>query len=479
METNKSVVLSNMLWRFAERCGAQGVSFIVSLVLARLLAPEDYGVLSLITVFTTILNLFIDCGFKNALIQKENADQLDYSTVFFFNVIMGILLYLGMFAAAPAIAGFYEKEYMIPYIRIMSLTLVLGGINGIQQAVVAKRMQFKLFFYATLGGTLISAVVGIAMAYMGMGVWALIAQRLTNQAIDTVILWLTVRWRPTFEFSFSRLKPMFNYGSKLLGSSILASFMTNLSGLLIGKVYTTDMLAYYDKGQNVPNLVVLNLQAAVQSVLFPVIATQQNQREQVKKILRRSLLTSAYCIFPCMMGIAACARPLIRILFTEKWIEMTPYLQLWCFVFAFYLIHTANLQVIQALGRSDIFLKIEIIKQILSFIGIIIGIRFGALAILFSVCVVTVISFYINAQPNKELVDYGCTEQLKDMLPIIILNFVMGVAVMFAGKLNLSDIPLLLVQICTGVIIYIGGSILMKLEIYTYILNTAREVFHR
>ena len=310
MAVNRKTIISNMLWRLAERCGAQGVSFIVSLILARLLLPEAYGVISLITVFTSILNLFIDSGFKNALIQKKDADQLDYSTVFYFNIVMGVLLYGIMFAAAPLIADFYDRPYMVPYIRAMALTLILGGINGVQQAVVARRMQFKRFFYATLTGTVISAVVGISMAYMGTGVWALITQRLVNQAIDTVFLWYTVRWRPSLRFSMKRLKPMFGYGSKLLLSSFANTLMGNMTGLIVGKIYTAELLAYYDKGKNIPNLVVQNLQAAVQSVLFPVIAGNQNQKEEVKKILRKSIMTSTYCIFPCMTGIAVCAEKL-------------------------------------------------------------------------------------------------------------------------------------------------------------------------
>lgn len=475
----KTSVITNMLWRFAERCGAQGVSFIVSLVLARLLEPEVYGVVSLITVFTTILNLFIDSGFKNALIQKTNADQLDFSTVFFFNVTLGAVLYLGMFAASPAIARFYEKDYMVPYIRVMSLTLILGGINGVQTAVVAKRMEFKRFFFATLDGTVISAFIGIGMAYMGMGVWALIAQRLVNQLIDTVILWHTVRWRPSLEFSMERLKPMFAYGSRILASSLLNSFTSNLSGLLVGKVYSSDMLAYYDKGRRVPFLVVENLQSTVQSVLFPFIAEQQGEKEQVHRILKQSIMISAYCIFPCMVGIAVCAQPLVRILYTEKWIEMVPYVQLWSFSCAFFLIHTANLQVIQALGCSDIFLKIEVVKQLISMIGIVIAIPFGVLPLLVSNCVVTVISAYINARPVKELIGYGIAEQIRDISPILLLNVIMGGIVWLVGFISLPDSVLLILQVFTGGIVYLVGSVLMKLEIFRYILMTVRQILHK
>lgn len=471
MAVNRKTIISNMLWRLAERCGAQGVSFIVSLILARLLLPEAYGVISLITVFTSILNLFIDSGFKNALIQKKDADQLDYSTVFYFNIVMGVLLYGIMFAAAPLIADFYDRPYMVPYIRAMALTLILGGINGVQQAVVARRMQFKRFFYATLTGTVISAVVGISMAYMGTGVWALITQRLVNQAIDTVFLWYTVRWRPSLRFSMKRLKPMFGYGSKLLLSSFANTLMGNMTGLIVGKIYTAELLAYYDKGKNIPNLVVQNLQAAVQSVLFPVIAGNQNQKEEVKKILRKSIMTSTYCIFPCMTGIAVCAEPLVRLLYTEKWIAMVPCLQLWCFCFAFYLWHTANLQVIQALGRSDIFLKIEIIKQFLSLGGILLSAPFGVLAMLTATCIVAVISLYINARPNVRLAGYGFWEQIKDVSPIICLNLLMGIAVYLVGCIAMPDMIKLIVQILTGAAIYIGGSFVIKLEIFNYLLK--------
>ena len=473
MPADKRTVLSNMMWRFAERCGAQGVSFIVSIILARLLLPEEYGVVSLITIFTSILNLFIDSGFKNALIQKKNADQLDYSTVFYFNIFMGIVLYLCMFAAAPAIAHFYEKDYMVPYIRVMSLTLVLGGINGVQTAVVAKRMEFKRFFYATLGGTLFSAVVGIWMAYEGMGVWALIAQKLVNQLINTTILWVTVRWKPSLLFSFQRLKPMFNYGSKLLGSSFLNTMTTNLSSLIIGKVYSSAMLAYYDKGRRIPNLVVENLQSSVQSVLFPVLAERQDQKQEVGKILRRSFTTAAYCIFPCMVGIAVCGESIVRILYTEKWISMVPYLQLWCFIFAFYLLNTADLQVIQAMGRSDTILKIEVVKQVVSLLAIVVTIPFGVLAMMVSMCVVTVICLYINAKPNEELAGYGFREHIKDLMPITGLNILMGIAVWAAGKLLTGDIAVLTVQILVGAAVYIGGSYLLKLESFSYVLRTA------
>ena len=473
--TDKRNVISNIIWRFAESCGTQGVSFIVSLILARLLLPEDYGVVSLITIFTSLLNLFIDSGFKNALIQKKNADQLDYSTVFYFNVVMGISLWLLLAVFSPLIADFYERPYMVPYIRTMSLTLVMGGINGVQQAVVAKRMQFKRFFYATISGTLISAVVGIVMAYMQFGVWALIAQNLVSQVINTVILWWTVKWRPSLLFSFHRLKPMFRYGSRILISSFINTFLNNLVGLVVGKLYASEMLGYYEKGKSLPNLIVQNLQTAVQSVLFPVIADNQGSKWQVKSILQKSVMTSTYCIFPCMTGVTVCAETLVRILYTERWIEMVPYIQLWCFCFSFYLWHTANLQVIQALGCSDIFLKIEIIKQFLSLGGILLSAPFGVLAMLTTTCIVAVISLYINARPNVRLVGYGFGEQIKDVSPIICLNLLMGIGVYLIGNVDLPDLLLLAVQVLTGIVIYFVGSAVLRIDIFYYLLKTVKD----
>ena len=245
--TERKTVVSNILWRLAERGGTQAVSFLVSLVLARLLTPEDYGVVSLVTVFTAILTLFVDGGFSSALIQNQETDQTDYSTVFYFNLFVSVILYGCMYMAAPWIAVFYAQPSLTNYIRVLSLSLVIGGANGVQQALVAKRMEYRRFFYASLSGTLLSAMVGVVLALLGLGPWALVAQRLIDQAADAVILWFTVKWRPSFRFSFRRLKPLASYGGKMLGSSLLNSLVGNFTSLLIGKVYSPSELAYAEQ----------------------------------------------------------------------------------------------------------------------------------------------------------------------------------------------------------------------------------------
>ena len=240
----KMTVISNLVWRFAERCGAQLVSFIVSIVLARILAPEDYGTIALVTVFTAILQVFVDSGLGTALIQKKDADEIDFSSVFYFNFVVCLILYLGMFAAAPFIADFYGDVTLVPVIRILSLTIVISGVKGIQQAYVSRNMLFKRFFFSTIGGTIFSAVLGIAMAYAGFGIWALVAQQLSNTFIDTLILWITVRWRPTKSFSWTRLKYLLSFGWKLLVSSLLDTAYNNLRNLIIGKMYSSSDLAF-------------------------------------------------------------------------------------------------------------------------------------------------------------------------------------------------------------------------------------------
>lgn len=309
---SRATTITNYIWRFAERCGAQLVTFIVSIVLARLLAPEDYGVIALVTVFTTILQVFIDSGLGTALIQKKNADDLDFSSVFYFNLIVCLALYGAMFLAAPFIARFYNNPIYVPLVRVLSLTLIISGVKGIQQSYVSKHMLFKRFF-STLGGTLVSAFVGISLAYAGFGVWALVAQYLCNTAIDTMILWITVPWRPKFIFSWSRLKGLLSYGWKLLASSLLDTGYSNLRSLLIGKIYSSSDLAFYNQGDKFPNVIVSNINTSIDSVLLPTMSDVQDNHIAVKNMTRRAIMTSIYIMAPLMMGLAFCAEPIVRL----------------------------------------------------------------------------------------------------------------------------------------------------------------------
>ncbi len=472
----KNKVFSNMVWRFAERCGAQIVTFVVSIVLARLLAPEAYGKIALITVFTTILQVFVDSGLGTALIQKKDSDDLDFSSVFYFNFVVCIILYAGMFIAAPFIAKFYNDISLTPIIRVTSLTIIISGVKGIQQSYVSKNMLFKKFFYSTLSGTVFSAFLGICLAYAGAGVWAIVAQQLSNTAIDTLILWITVKWRPKKLFSWERLKNLLSFGWKMLVSALLDTVYTNIRSLVIGKMYSASDLAFYNQGDKLPSVIVNNINVSIDSVLLPTLAKEQEDRERVKNMTRRAIKTSTYIMAPLMMGLAFCAKPLVQIILTEKWLRCVPFLQIFCITYMFQPIHTANLNAIKAMGRSDLFLKLEIAKKIVGMILLLSTMWFGVMAMAYSLLVSSVLSQIINSWPNRKLLNYGYLEQLKDVIPSIALAVFMGFCVNLVCLLELSNIVTLLIQIPLGAVIYIVSSALLHLESFKYLMDMIRPM---
>ena len=472
-------VISNFLWRFAERCAAQLVTLIVSIILARILTPSDFGTVSLVMVFTTIMQVFVDSGLGTALIQKKNADDLDFSSVFYFNFAVCLILYAGMFIAAPYIAGFYNDVSLTPIIRVISLTIVISGVKGIQQSYVSRNMLFKRFFFATLGGTIFSAFLGIGMAYAGCGVWSIVAQQLSNTAIDTLILWITVKWRPKKMFSWSRLKSLLSYGWKLLASSLLDTVYNNLRNLVIGKIYTSADLAYYNQGDKFPKVVITNINASIDSVLLPSMSGEQENCERVKSMTRRAIKTSTYIMAPLMMGLLFCAEPIVKLLLTEKWLPCVPYLRIFCFTYMFWPIHTANLNAIKAMGRSDFFLKLEIIKKVMGLALLLFTMRISVMAMAYSLIVSGILSQIINSWPNWKLLNYNYFEQLRDILPSIIIAVGMGICVYFISFIPMPTIVTLLIQIVIGAVIYIGVSAALKLEEFEYLFGMIKSFLKR
>lgn len=468
-------VVSNFIWRFLERCGAQGVTLIVSIVLARLLNPEIYGTVALVTVFTTIMQIFVDSGMGNALIQKKDADDLDFSSVFYFNIMMCSVLYLIMFFAAPFIAAFYKIPELTAVVRVLSLILIISGVKNVQQAYVSRHLMFKRFFFATLGGTIGAAIIGILMAYFGFGVWALVAQMLFNTTIDTLILWITVKWRPKKMFSIQRLKSLFSYGWKLLVSALLDTVYNNVRQLIIGKVYTKSDLAYYNNGKKYPEYLVSNINTAIDSVLLPTMSNEQEHPERVKSMTRRAIKTATFIIMPLMVGFSVCSKQLVSLILTDKWLPAVPFMQIFCISFAFYPIHTANLNAIKAMGRSDLFLKLEIIKKSIGVVTIIIAVKFGVMAMAYSMLVTSFISQVVNSWPNKKLLNYSYLEQVKDMLPQIGFSLLMGMIVYFVSFLHLNSLITLLIQIPIGVIVYWLFSKLFHIESYEYIVGMLKD----
>lgn len=470
-----NTIITNFIWRFAERCGAQLVQFIVSIVLARLLAPEVYGTIALITIITTILNVFVDSGMGSALIQKKDADSEDFSTVFYFNMCVCIILYIGLFISSPWIAQFYKDPTLTPVIRVLGLTIVISGVKNIQQAYISKTMQFKRFFFATLGGTIGAAVIGIWMAFEGFGVWALVAQQIFNATVDTMILWITVKWRPKKEFSFERLKGLFSYGWKLLASSLLDTVYNNIRQLIIGRMYTPSDLAFYNRGKQFPDVIITNINTTIDSVLLPTMSQEQDNTERVKAMTRRAIKTSTYIMAPLMTGLAFCAKSVISLILTDKWLACVPYMQIFCITSMFYPVHTANLNAIKAMGRSDLFLKLEIVKKVVGMVLLLSTMWFGVMAMAYSLLVSSVLSQIINSWPNRKLLGYGYLEQIRDFAPGILLAVGMGISVYFIGFIPLPAGISLMIQIVAGAIIYVSMSALLKLEEFDYLLGMIKS----
>lgn len=473
---DKKKTVSSLIWRFLERCAAQGVTFITSIILARLLGPEAYGTIALITVFTSIMQVFIDGGLGTALIQKKNADDMDFSSVFWFNFGMCLVLYALMYFAAPLIAKFYQIPGLTAYIRVLSLILVVSGVKNIQQAYVSRHMQFRIFFYASLGGTICSGVIAIIMACYGYGVWALVGQSLSNRVINTVILWFVVKWRPKLMFSWSRLKGLLSLGVKLLTAKLIDTVYQDLRTLLIGKMYSTASLGYYNKGKQFPHLVVSNVNVTIDSVLLPTMSKAQDSRDKLRAMTRRAISVSTYVMMPIMLGLSACAEPLVRILLTERWLPCVPFMRIFCITYAFYPVATANLNAIKALGKGDLFLKLEIAKKIVGLTALLVTVQISIEAMAYSLLVTTIISQLINTHPNKTLLNYRYAEQLRDILPHFLISCVMGAVVYSVQFLGMNDWLTLLTQVPLGVVLYIMFSIVFRVESFTYLIKMLRQL---
>ena len=472
----KKSVVGNFIWRFLERVGAQGVTLLVSIILARIIEPSVFGTVALITVITAILQVFVDSGLGVALIQKKDADELDFSSVFMFNMVVCTALYAVMYFCAPLIADFYQIPELVPLTRVSSLTLVISGLKNIQQAYVSRHMMFKRFFFATLTGTIGAAVIGIWMAYHGYGAWAIVVQNLFNKTVDTIILWFTVKWRPRLMFSWGRLKKLLSFGWKMLVAAFLDKTYTELRQLIIGKMYSSADLAYYNKGQHFPGAIVNNVNTSIDSVLLPVMSKAQDNVNDVRSMMRRSIRISSYIMAPLMIGLAAAGTVFIRLVLTAKWMECVLFMQIFCITYLFQPIQTANLNAIKAMGRSDLFLKLDVIKKSVGMAVLLSTMWFGAKAIAYGLLATSLFNQIINAWPNKRLLNYSYPEQIRDIAPNLLLALGMGVVVYCIGLLGMPDLVTLPLQMLVGVVIYVAGSILTKNSSFKYLLKILKSM---
>lgn len=470
----RNTVVASLVWKFLERGGVQGVQLVLSIVLARLVSPDDYGVIALVLVFIQIAAVFVQSGFNTALIQKKDSDEVDFSSIFFLSLFVASLCYLLLFAGAPLISGFYNNQVLTPVVRTIGCTLFFGAANSVQGAYVSKTMQFKRFFFSSMGAVVGSGMLGVVLAYQGFGVWALVWQQLAKDGLVCMILWFTVDWKPRLLFSLKRIRVLFGFGWKLLCSALLDTVFRNVYSLVIGRIYSSAQLGVYNRGHQFPQVIATNLDGSIQSVMLPTISAHNDNVAEVKKLARRSISTSAYLLMPCMFGMAAIATPLVRLLLTEKWLGCVPFLQLACISYALYPIHTANLTAINALGRSDIFLKLEIVKKTVTVINLLITVPMGIYAMAAGQVICGFVSTFINSYPNKKLMGYSYFEQLKDIFPSLALALIMGICVYPLQFLPLFTWLCLIIQIVMGAATYVLLSKIFKLESFTYLLETIK-----
>ena len=428
-------------------------------------------------IFTTLANVFIQQGFNTALIQNKDVTEEDYSSVFWVSLAIAIVLYFVLFFTAPMIAAFYKMPDIVVPFRVLALMLIPGAINSIQLAKVSREMDFKKIFTSNIAAIVISGVTGIIIAYMDGGLWALVIQTLLNIAVACSVMFITVKWNPKFVCNLKRVKILFSFGWKLLVSALIDTLYQDLSSLVIGKKYISEMLGFYNRGKQFPQFLINAINGAIQSVLLPAMSQQQESKDQIKTLMRTSMSLSAYIIFPMMAGLAAVAEPLVSLLLTDKWLPCVPYMQIFCFTFAFWPVHTSNLQAINAMGRSDIFLKLEIIKKAYGIIALIIAVFCfdSPISIAMTGVVTALISCFVNAFPNKKLIGYSYFEQMKDIMPAFAMSAIMYATVYLIGEIRLNNILTLAVQIISGVGIYVLLSLITKNRIFFVIIDFFRR----
>lgn len=458
-----------------ERIGAQGVNFIVSIVLARILLPEEYGVIALVTVLITILDVFVTYGFGNSLIANKDSDDIDFSTCFYFGITISIIVYLGVFFAAPAIASFYNNETLIPVIRVMGIRIPIAAVNSVQHAFVSKNMMFRKFFISTSIGTVLSGVIAIIMANKGFGLWALVEQYLGNTICDTICLWLIVGWRPIWAFSFRRLKGIYDYGWKILVVGLLDTGYNQLRSLVIAKKYTSSDLAYYNKGNQFPQLGMSVIEPTVNGVLFPALSQCSDDQAEMRGITRRIIMLSTYIVFPIMIGLMAVAKPLVIVLLTEKWLPCVIYLQIGCLSYMLRPLQFINNSVIKASGRSGLLLKLDIIKKGIGILLLLLSMNYGVTGIAISLVITNFISVFINIKPNRALLNYGYGAQFLDIAKSGVLACIMGIVVYGISFIPFRPIITLCLQVVIGVAFYLIFSKLTKNESFIYIIGLLKK----
>lgn len=469
---NKTSVLKSFLWKLLEKCSVQGVSFIVTIVLARILSPEEYGIVAIVTIFLHFSNILIEGGFSTALIQKKGYDNKDFSTILYFSLFVALFIYIILFASSGAISSFFNEPQLGPVIKVLGTTVFFCAINSIQKAYVSKKMLFKKMFICSLIAALISGGIAIYLASKGWGVWALVFYSIISQILITVLMWFMVKWRPILTFSTTSFKTLFNFGWKIMTTHVIISIFTNIRSIIISKFYNASMLAFFDKGKQLPALAMENINSSIQTILFPVFSESQDDRNRVKQMIRRSIKTNCLFVFPIMIALVTMAEDLVVTIFTEKWVMMVPYVQIFAISYLLMPMQLANIEAIKSLGYSNITLKLEIVKKVIEVIILVFSSLIGVMAIAWGVVIYNFICLFINLYPNTKLLKYSFKEQVQDFMPQLFASIAMGCCIQCVKLVPINNISLLLIQFAVGVFSYYLVCKVTKMESFEYIYKT-------
>lgn len=467
----KKSTLGGLTWKLLENFVSQFINFVIQILLARILMPEDYGVIALTGVFIVIANVFVQTGFSSALIQKKSVSDIEYSSVFFAGIFVSMTLYLVLFIGAPFIAAFYSEPILIWVLRVQCLSIIFSGLYSIQNAILVRNMQFKKSFNYRLLGISLQGITGISLAVLGYGVWSLVIANIVNSVVCTVSLWIVVEWKPKFIFSFGKLKSLFSFSSKILMISLTNSIFDNIRSLIIGKSFNSITLGYYNRGYQIPTLIMVNTDGAINAVMFPVLSKCQNDKERFISVYRRSIRTSVFIVFPLMLGLITIAEPLTILLLTEKWLPSVPFLRitsLICMTWPFSIMY----QAFNAQDKSYVSLKLNIISKTIAIILILGSIQYGVYALVMSSFISSLIGLSIGAFVIKKILGYKISQQIEDVLPSLMLSLAMAGIVFIMGTISDSITYKLLIQIITGVLVYVGGAIIFKMETFNYLFKS-------
>ncbi|MBO3342222.1 lipopolysaccharide biosynthesis protein, partial [Clostridium perfringens] len=429
MDSLKSKSLSGIFWTFSETVLNQGIQFLIQIFLARLLLPEEFGLIGMITVFIAVSNSIIDSGFTNALIREKNPTQEDYSTVFYFNLLTSVILYIILYILSPQISLFFNQPKLLNILRILAITLIINSFSIIQRTILTKKINFKVQMNINIVSSLVSGIIAVVLAFKGFGVWSLVFRTIIMQTMQSILLCIFNHWKPSLVFSIKSFNKLFSFGWKLLVSGLIDTLYNNLYYLIIGKIYSPVDLGYYTNAQKLRDVAATSISTSVQKVTYPVLSEIQDDKDELINAYRKIIKNSVYITFPIMIGLSSVARPLIMLLFGDNWISSIEYFQILCIAGMLYPLHAINLNILQVKGRSDLYLRLEIIKKVISLILIFIAIfsRLGVIALIWIMVVNSIISFFINSYYSKDIIGYSTIEQIRDILPILFMTIIMGI----------------------------------------------------